>query len=168
MIMKTRFFGLFLALFGAVVLTSCEKDDDLRLSDVPGVVQDSFVAKFPDASRAEWEKKGSYVVAEFWQDGMEVQAWYDPNGGWLMTEYDLGVNLSALPLAVQTALQDGQYGAWYVDDIDRYERPGDEFYVVSVETKGQQDRNLFFAPDGQLLKDEPDRENDDVTPDVVL
>ena len=44
-------------MLGTMFLTSCEKDDDLRVSDVPGVVVDSFVSKFPDASRTEWEKK---------------------------------------------------------------------------------------------------------------
>jgi hypothetical protein len=55
-----------------------------------------------------------------------------------------------------------------VDDIDRFERPADEFYLIDVETKGQQDRSLYFAPDGRLLKDEADRGDDDVRPDIVL
>jgi hypothetical protein len=166
--MKTRLLGWCCAMLGTMFLTSCEKDDDLRVSDVPGVVVDSFVSKFPDASRTEWEKKSGYVVADFWQNGLEVQAWYDSDGKWLMTEYDLGIDLSALPQAVQDALQNGQYGTWYVDDIDRFERPADEFYLIDVETKGQQDRNLYFAPDGRLLKDEVDRGDDDVRPDIVL
>ena len=166
--MKAKYYGLFLALFGAMVLTSCDKDDDLRVNDVPNVVLDSFEAKFPNASRAEWEKKGGYIVADFWQDGMETDVWYNPNGEWLMTEYDLGINLSALPQAVQDAFQSSRYAAWQVDDIDKYERPGDVFYLIEVEIKGQQDRDLFFAPDGTLLKDEVDKENNEVTPSVVF
>lgn len=166
--MKAKYYGLFLALFGAMVLTSCDKDDDLRVNDVPNVVLDSFEAKFPNASRAEWEKKGGYIVADFWQDGMETDVWYNPNGEWLMTEYDLGINLSALPQAVQDAFQSSQYAAWQVDDIDKYERPGDVFYLIEVEIKDQQDRDLFFAPDGTLLKDEVDKENNEVTPSVVF
>ena len=69
---------------------------------------------------------------------------------------------------MQDALQNGQYSTWYVDDIDRFERPTDEFYLIDVDTKGQQDRNLYFAPDGRLLKDEADRGDDDVRPDIVL
>lgn len=166
--MKTRFNVLACALLSVVFLTSCEKDDDLHVSDVPGVVMDSFVAKFPNASRTEWEKKGNYVVADFWQDGMELTVWYASDGEWLMTEYDLGVNLSALPQTVQTALQNGQYGTWRVDDIDKFERSNDVFYLIDVETQGQQDRNLYFAPDGQLLKDEVDKEDNDITPDIVF
>lgn len=166
--MKKRFNWFFLALFGAVVMTSCEKEDDLRVSDVPNVVMNSFEANFPNASRAEWEKKQGYIVADFWQEGMETHVWYNPNGDWLMTEYDLGVNVSALPQAVQSAFQSGQYGTWRVDDIDKYERPNDTFYLIEVETKGERDRDLYYAPDGTLLKDEVDRENNEVTPGIVF
>jgi len=166
--MKAKFYGLFLALLGAVSLTSCDEDDDLRLSEVPEVVLESFEVKFPNASRAEWEKKGSYIVADFWQDGMETHVWYNPNGDWLMTEYDQGVNLSALPLVVQDAFQGSQYASWHVEDINKYERVNDVFFLIEVETKGQQDRNLYYNEEGGLLKDEVDRENDDITPDTTL
>ncbi len=166
--MKTKFYGLFLALFGAVVLTSCDKEDDIRISDVPSAVMNSFDANFPNASRAEWEKKSGCIVADFWQDGMDMSAWYNPNGEWLMTESDLGVNLSVLPQAVQDAFKSSQYANWHVDDIDKYERPNDVFYLIEIETKGESDRDLFFAPDGSLLKDEVDKENNEVTPSIVF
>lgn len=166
--MKTKFYGLFLALFGAVVLTSCDKEDDIRISDVPSAVMNSFDANFPNASRAEWEKKSGCIVADFWQDGMDMSAWYNPNGEWLMTESDLGVNLSVLPQAVQDAFKSSQYANWHVDDIDKYERPNDVFYLIEIETKGESDRDLFFAPDGSLLKDDVDKENNEVTPSIVF
>lgn len=166
--MKTKFYGLFLALFGAVVLTSCDKEDDIRISDVPSAVMNSFDANFPNASRAEWEKKSGCYVADFWQDGMDMSAWYNPNGEWLMTESDLGVNLSVLPQAVQDAFKSSQYANWQVDDIDKYERPNDVFYLIEIETKGESDRDLFFAPDGSLLKDDVDKENNEVTPSIVF
>lgn len=167
--MKKNFYWLFLALFGAMVMTSCSNDDDdIPVSDVPNVVLNSFETNFPNASRAEWEKKQGYIVADFWQDGMETHVWYNPNGDWLMTEYDLGVNVSALPQAVQSAFQSGQYGTWRVDDIDKYERPNDTFYLIEIETKGERDRDLYYAPDGTLLKDEVDRENNEVTPSMVF
>ena len=166
--MKTKFYGLFLALFGAVVLTSCDKEDDIRISDVPSAVMNSFDANFSNASRAEWEKKSGCYVADFWQDGMDMSAWYNPNGEWLMTESDLGVNLSVLPQAVQDAFKSSQYANWHVDDIDKYERPNDVFYLIEIETKGESDRDLFFAPDGSLLKDDVDKENNEVTPSIVF
>ena len=167
--MKTKFFGMFWAMLAVVVLTGCDNDDDdIRVSDVPKEVMNTFEAKFPNVSRAEWENKLGYYVADFWQEGMETQVWIDSKAAWKMTELDLGVNLQLLPEAVQNAFQSGQYANWRVDDIDKYERTDGTFYLIEIETKGEQDRDLFFAPDGSILKDEVDRENNEVTPSTVL
>ena len=167
--MKTKLFGLFGALMGLVVLTSCDNDDDdIRVSDVPNAVMNTFEAKFPNVSRAEWENKQGYYVADFWQEGMETHVWIDQKAEWKMTELDFGVNLQLLPEAVRSAFQAGQYGSWRVDDIDKYERTDRTFYLIEVETKGQQDRDLFFGEDGTLLTDEVDRENNDVTPTTTF
>ena len=85
-----------------------------------------------------------------------------------MTELDFGVNLQLLPEAVRNVFQNGQYASWRVDDIDKYERTDRTFYLIEIETKGQQDRDLFFGEDGTLLKDEVDRDNNDVTPDTTF
>ena len=168
--MKTRvyFLGCIVALFGMVTLTSCEKEDDIHVSDVPTAVLNTLEAKFPNVSRAEWENKLGYYVADFWQEGMDTHVWIDSKAEWKMTELDLGVNLQLLPEAVRTAFLNGQYANWKVDDIDKYERPDRTFYLIEIETKGEKDRDLFFAEDGSLLKDEVDKENNDVTPTTAF
>lgn len=166
--MKMNIYGWFLALFAVVVLTGCDKDDDIRVSDVPQAVMDTFEAKFPNVSRAEWENKRGYYVADFWQEGIETHVWIDSKAEWKMTELDFGTNLGLLPDVVQNAFLNGQYANWRVDDIDKYERPDKIFYLIEIETKGQQDRDLFFAEDGSLLKDEVDKENNDVTPSTTF
>lgn len=166
--MKTNFYGMFVALCAVVMLTSCEKDDDIRVSDVPATVMAAFQTQFPNVSYAEWEKKGGYYVADFWQEGMDTHAWIDGNAVLKMTELDLGVNVGLLPEAVQNAFKSGKYANWRVDDIDKYVRTDRTFYLIEIETPGERDRDIFFAEDGSLLKDEPDRENNDVTPDTVF
>jgi len=166
--MKTKLYGLFVALLSVVVLTSCEKDDDIRVSDVPNDVMNTFQAKFPNVNHAEWESKRGYYVADFWQEGIDTQVWIDQKAEWKMTELDFGVNLQLLPEAVRSAFQGGQYGSWRVDDIDKYERTDRTFYLIEIETKGEKDRDLFFGEDGTLLKDEVDRENNEVTPDITF
>lgn len=165
---KARFFGLFLALFGVVVLTSCDKEDDIRLSDVPVAVMNAFELKYPNVGYAEWEKKKGYYVADFWQEGMDTHVWIDSNAEWKMTELDFGPNIQLLPQAVQDAFQGGKYANWRVDDIDKYERYDRTFYLIEVETKGEKERDLYYDERGVLLKDEVDRENNDITPDTKL
>lgn len=166
--MKTRFYGLFLGLLSVVLLTGCDKEDDIHVSDVPKAVLNTLEAKFPNVSRAEWESKQGYYVAEFWQEGIDTHVWIDSKAEWKMTELDFGMNIQFLPEAVRNAFLNGQYANWQVDDIDKYERPDRTFYLIEIETKGEKDRDLFFAEDGSILKDEVDRENNDVTPTTTF
>lgn len=164
--MKKYFYYLCMGLIGMMFMNSCDDDDDdVRWSNVPQAVIGTFEAKFPEANGVEWEMEKGYYVADFWYQQSEHVAWFAQDGAWRMTETDLGRVVSNLPEVVQTAFSNGQYAAWRVDDIDKYERPGDTFYLIEVGTNGQQERDLYYAPDGRLLKDEVDREGNDVTPE---
>lgn len=48
----------------AVAFYSCDKDDDLRHSD-NDLVETTFNQMYSNASRIEWEKKGTYWVVDF-------------------------------------------------------------------------------------------------------
>lgn len=153
-----------MALWGVVGFTGCDDNDDV--TNLPEVIENAFNDKFPDATWVEWERKAGYYVAEFRQDGMDVEAWYDNQGSWRMTESDFGRNLTLLPQAVQTTFQSSGYSQWTVDDIDKYECPDKTFYLLEVKKAGQRDRKLFYSQDGLLLKDVEDKENDDVLPTI--
>lgn len=162
--MKSKLLILCLALWGVVGFTGCDDNDDV--TNLPEVIENAFNDKFPDATWVEWERKAGYYVAEFRQDGMDVEAWYDNQGSWRMTESDFGRNLTLLPQAVQTTFQSSGYSQWTVDDIDKYECPDKTFYLIEVKKAGQRDRKLFYSQDGLLLKDVEDKENDDVLPTI--
>jgi hypothetical protein len=57
---------------------------------------------------------------------------------------------------------------WIVDDLDKYERPDMTFYLIEIEFSGKKDRNLYYAVDGTLLKDEEDKGRDEVYPDTTF
>lgn len=166
--MKKYFYYLCVALTGMVFLNSCDEDDDIRFSDVPQAVVNTFNVMFPDVERAEWEKSRGYYVAECWYQQVETQAWFKKDGTWSMTESDLRTSLTNLPESVQTAFNASKYATWRVDDIDKFERPTDTFYLIEVETNGKRDRDLFFSPDGTLLLDEVDKDGRTVTPDKTF
>lgn len=146
--MKTNYLILLFAA-GCLWFQSCDKDDN---NPNPGndLVQQSFHTLYPGAERIDWERSGSYYVADFRYQNNDLSAWFDASGTWLMTETEL--TLIRLPEAVRSALLTGDYANWQIDEIDLYERPDTEdIYVIEVE-QGGQELDLIYAPDGTLLK----------------
>ena len=153
--------------FAAVVLTAgtgCGIDYDLRKVD--DVLVKALNNKYPSAARVEWERNGSYYVAEFYDNGADLKVWFKKGGEWCMTEWDMGRNLSEVPASIVDAIKAGKYASWEIDDIDRYEKPDEVFYVFTIETPGLRDRVLFFSEAGILLKDEVER--GDITPKTKI
>lgn len=145
---------------GGISLQSCDKDDNLSNADLPVALQQAFAEKYPNATRIEWEMKGSYYEAEFTQDNVPASAWFTPDGGWEMTEMD--IRYEALPAIVQTAFKSSKYAQWRVDDVDQLERKGMEMvYVLDVES-GNQEVDLYYSKDGILIKAVNDIDDDDV------
>ena len=135
--------------------SGCSDDDN---SDVPEnthlvskEVQAAFNAKYPQAKDVEWELKGDYAVADFYWDGGEHSAWFNPlSAAWYMTETD--VRYENLPEPVLAAHKAGKYADWRVDDVDKLTREGMEtLYVIEVE-KGESELDLFYSSTGILVK----------------
>ncbi len=144
--MKVNYF-ISLLVFGILVFTGCDNDDDATRSGNQ-MVESAFEAMYPDATRVSWEKEGQYYVVDFWSGNMEKEAWFDSNGAWYQTESD--ILFAALPEAVKTAFLSGDYKDWRIDDVDLFERKDTgTFYVLDVE-KGNQEYDFHYSPDGTL------------------
>lgn len=167
-IMKTKWFFLLAIALGSFTFVSCSDDDDNDGVRVSEDVKAALRVKYPNASYVEWEAKAGYYVAEFRDNGAELDAWFTPEAVWKMTETDLGVDLNKLPLVIKDAFLASEYALWSVDDIDLYEREDLTFYLVEVEKKGEKDRNLYYNELGGLLKDVEDMPNDDVLPTTTF
>ena len=91
-----------------------------------------------------------YLIVDFKQDKVEKEAWFDNSGTWYMTETD--IPFAQLPDAVKTAFQQGEYSTWKVDDVDMIERRDVEtVYVIETE-QGNSEVDLYYSPDGILVK----------------
>lgn len=167
--MKKRLLYLFFALTAVFAFSSCDDDDDndLTQGQVPTTAEQTMNTKFPNAQGIKWERKGAYVVAEFYENRLEKEAWFTRDGVWKMTEVDYGKDVTLLPAAVERALATGDYGYWTVDDVKYYERTDTSFYLIEVEKAGQRDMDLYYAADGTLIKDIVDSDVD-ITPDTVI
>lgn len=151
--MKLNVYFIFWALLGSMSLQSCDDDDSIPVSPE---LQRALAAKHPGATRIEWEAKGGYYVADFYENKHEISAWFTPSGEWHMTETDIPFN--ALPEAVKSAFQ-RDYAGWRVDDVDRLERLGVEtVYVIEAENKPQE-LDLYYSEEGILIKSQIDTDD---------
>lgn len=156
--MKTKLFVFATLACSFLVVTGCDNDDSSGY--VPdATVTKAFDAKYPKAQAVKWETKASYQVADFHYDNKETEAWFGPDGTWMMTETDLP-SVTDLPVAVQDSFKLSHYAAWRVDDIDQLERAGmDVLYIIEVEN-GNQEMDLRYAASGVLISAVPDTDSD--------
>ena len=70
-------------------------------------------------------------MADFYDNNIEKEAWFNTKGEWVMTESD--ILFENLPKAIQTAFGESEYKDWRVDDVDMLERVEMEtMYVIEV------------------------------------
>ena len=87
--------------------------------------------KYPNAQRVDWELQRDHYVADFRDNNIEKEAWFNTKGEWVMTESD--IPFEDLPQAIQTAFGESEYKDWRVDDVDMLERVEMEtMYVICL------------------------------------
>lgn len=144
-----------LLLTTGVVFAGCNPKNRYRPD---AKIVNAFNAKYPKSSRVEWEQKQGYYVAEFQENGIETEAWFDNTGKWIMTESNLKYN--SLPLPIRENFEKSTYNNWKKEDIDKIERPGmNPVYIIEVEKEGQ-DTDLYYSENGTLVKTLNDAKKD--------
>lgn len=119
---------------------------DLKASEVPGVVKDSLKAKYPDVYVYEWEKKKKMYEAEFIIKGIKYEALFTKEGIWVSTTRD--IKQKDVPQEVWNSLSKTEYTAWKIDDIEEHNTPKYE-RLYEIELKlNKQKVVLYFTPDG--------------------
>ncbi len=137
-----------LSLIIVLGLGACDNDDDKYTPDES--VRTAFGKMFPDVVKVEWEHKLGYAVAEFKDNGKEKDAWFSLDGTWMLTETE--VRVADIPVAITQDIADGQYAGWKIKDADYLERKDMEaIYVIEIE-KGEEELDLYYSPEGKLLK----------------
>lgn len=143
-----RMLFLILSVAMGCFFVACDDDDDNFRPDELQIR--AFEQKYPGITPRGWEQKGEYGVAEFYENGVEKEAWFGKDGTWYMTESD--ITFEALPEPVKVAFRAGEYAQWRIDDVDMLERAGmQDIYIVEVE-QGEQEIDLHFTADGTLIK----------------
>jgi hypothetical protein len=123
---------------------------DLKDSDVPVVVKNTFRKVHPNMFVYEWEwkKKCQCYEAEFKNKGMKHKAYFDKNGNWQHTR--VKVDEDAVPGNIHSSFARSSYQSWKTDDITIYHFP-DSVVQYEIEVKkGKQKKYLYFSASGDL------------------
>ncbi len=152
---KTKLFAMLL--FAAFAFVSCDDDDDVRVS------QDMFDAlfdKYPNAVDVDWDKRGVYYVADFWNDRHDMNAWFDGRNTWIMS--DTEILWSEVPAEVQSAFGNSGYASWRQEGVDYLQyADGSQQYVLELEN-GNRKVQLYYLPDGQFYKEKDVSHRDNI------
>lgn len=145
--MKTKSVLYLILLISGIMIAGCNQKRQYRPDN--SVVK-AFNNTFPKANKIEWEKKQGYEVAEFNDNGIQKEAWFDQNGKWVMTESKLKYN--ALPREIRNHFEKSMYNTWKKEDIEKIEQTGMKpVYILEIEKEGL-DTDLYYMENGMLAK----------------
>ena len=145
--MKAKLLFLMFFLATGLVMAGCNQRGKYRPE---AKVITSLNAKYPKASRVEWEQEKGYQVAEFHEKGVKSKAWFNNDGKWIMTKSD--IKYSALPAAIRSNVEKGEYNGWKKEEADKIERAGmPAVYVLEMKKDGQE-TELYYTENGELMK----------------
>ncbi|HVU57997.1 MAG TPA: PepSY-like domain-containing protein [Puia sp.] len=123
-----------------------------QFGSVPGVVTDSFKIKYPAAKSVTWRDNIGSFQATFKLDSSTYTAKYSKKGEWQSTEKK--IRSGAIPAAVKDGLSKSKYADWRIGTVTERYLPGNKtIYIIFVSKSDINRKNLTFASDGQLLKD---------------
>lgn len=113
-------------------------------------VLNEFKTMFPNAKQVEWEWERGYYVAEFNENALEKEAWFETSGMWVLTVSDYE---RKTPDLIKNAIAATNYADWRIDDVDFIEsKAKNSFYVVEIE-KGNVEKDLFFSENGEFIEE---------------
>ena len=139
------FYGfLFLLVFPWLGFTPCRA----QTGELPVAVEHLFRAKYPDADIREIEMEDGFLKVEFKFQGQESEAFFRHHL-WVATTTKIRYRM--LPQAVKEAFPSTRYTIKNIDDIYLIERPEvDPVYEIEIEA-GDDDINLYYAADGNIV-----------------
>jgi uncharacterized lipoprotein NlpE involved in copper resistance len=116
-------------------------------SVLPNSVADAFSQKFPNAQKVRWnQEEANEWEAEFYLNGTETSASFNPAGSWLETE--TGISKRSLPAAVKNTLTH-QFAGYKTGEVAIIDSPTFSGYEIELK-KGEQAVEVQINKEGTL------------------
>ncbi len=122
---------------------------EIKETEVPSVVMNSFKNQFTDAQKAGWEKLNDKYEVEFEQGTTERGAVLDASGKLLMLKQE--ITNAEVPAPVANAIKQN-YGSYNLDEAEKIEYNGQTYYEVELSRWFILNKELVFSADGKETK----------------
>ena len=116
-------------------------------------IEEYICTNYPGARITEIDYEHGMTEVEIIDSRTPRELLFDGSGAWVYTKTE--VRRSDVPQTVIQALENGEYAAYRIDDIDHYKTPDREFYRFDLES-AQGDAKVDIALDGTLTLKQPD------------
>ena len=119
---------------------------DIKAKDVPAVVKEALIKKYPNATKVGWEKeKGNYEANWGGKSGEDTSVQFTPAGAFV-EEVD-AIPVSQLPAEVATYVKSHYNGAKIKEAGKVTDAAGKHFFEAEIKGK-----DLVFDESGKFVK----------------
>ncbi len=132
-------------LFITISFTSC--DNDITMSEVPSIVENTFKSKFVQAKNVEWEFANNIYEVSFEIENVDHDALLDSSGNLLKYKYK--IDGTAVPQSVRTFLKEN-YPQEKWNDAEYIEDKDSKYYQIELDGFFT-DKKLVVDSSGKLL-----------------
>ena len=137
---------------GVLIKAIPDDDNDDYEDYLPGPAPSSTITefitdKYPGARIVEIEHEHANIEVDIIHDKRSKEVVFNAQEEWMNTHYDIRKNEA--PSVVLQALANSAYGDYVIDDIEKYETPQGEYYLIELE-KGNHEINVTIDSEGNL------------------
>lgn len=118
-------------LLGAIGLQSCDKEDDIPVSEISATIKAFITEKYPDARIVEAEIRKGITDVDIIEGTISKEVLFDSTDEWISTSWDLAP--ASLPAVITDSLKKSVYSTYFVDDVDYFETPTGDYYQLELE-----------------------------------
>lgn len=137
----------------ALMGTAAVSAQDMNPADIPSDLTSAFEQAHPDAQDVEWEMEGDAYKVEFEINDEDREIWYSADGTTNKLEKDLRED--ELPEAISSAISN-KYADYKIDSVEMTEENGKATYEVELEKGWDDEIDVVFDADGEVLSETED------------
>ena len=136
-------------LASSLLIINGAKAQDLKESEVPEIIKQSFIKKYPNTKVDGWEKEGTDYEAEFHLNKVESSASFDANGRFKELEQE--IKITELPKAASEYCAKTYIG-YKIGEASKITDVNGKIMFEAELQKGKEHFDVMFDDKGNFIK----------------